>query len=159
MPLAMRFVVVGPILDEETIARGRGIRELARLRKHYGRGSWRKRKGSLGSDLKMARPARRSSTGTKRMASGAKSTKSSASSRNGTLARTRRRHVVCVANSGYPASLELRKIYVSLVDATAERSGFLRVVDESGEDYLYPKDFFAEIKVPPKLAKALATSA
>jgi len=41
----VRFVVIGPILEEETIARGRGIRELARLRRRYGRGSWRKRKG------------------------------------------------------------------------------------------------------------------
>ncbi len=75
------------------------------------------------------------------------------------MTRVRRRHVVCVANEGYPASLERRKIYIALADATAERSGMIRVVDESGEDYLYPKEFFAELKVTAKLAKALATSA
>ena len=75
------------------------------------------------------------------------------------MPRARRRHVVCVSNTGYPASLERRKIYIALSDVSAERSGMLRVVDESGEDYLYPKEFFAEIKVPAKLAKALATSA
>jgi hypothetical protein len=55
--------------------------------------------------------------------------------------------------------LERRKIYLSIADAAAEHSGLIRVVDESGEDYLYPEEFFAEIKVPAKLAKALATPA
>jgi hypothetical protein len=66
------------------------------------------------------------------------------------------RHVVCLSNEGYPASLEVRKIYVAFADHEAERAGMVRVVDESGEDYVYPKAFFAEIKVPPGLAKALA---
>jgi hypothetical protein len=48
-----------------------------------------------------------------------------------------------VHNDGYRASLERRKIYVTLVDREAERFGMVRVVDESGEDYLYPKAFFA----------------
>jgi hypothetical protein len=47
--------------------------------------------------------------------------------------------VVCVKNEGYRASLEKRKIYVALRDAVAEKHGMLRIVDESGEDYLYPK--------------------
>lgn len=63
---------------------------------------------------------------------------------------------MCLCNEGYPASLERRKIYVSFADRGAEREGMVRVVDESGEDYLYPKEFFAEIKVPPMLAKTLA---
>ena len=50
--------------------------------------------------------------------------------------------VVCVDNDGYAASLEKRKIYVALRDAGAEKHGMLRIVDESGEDYLYPKAFF-----------------
>jgi hypothetical protein len=50
--------------------------------------------------------------------------------------------VVCIDNKGYPASLEKRKIYVVLRDAAAEKHGLLRVVDESGEDYLYPKASF-----------------
>jgi hypothetical protein len=47
--------------------------------------------------------------------------------------------VICVDNEGYAASLEKRKIYFALRDASAEKHGLLRIVDESGEDYLYPK--------------------
>src|SRR5258708_25254825 len=50
--------------------------------------------------------------------------------------------VVCIDNEGYAASLEKRKIYVALRDAGAEKHGLLRIVDESGEDYLYPKTSF-----------------
>ena len=49
---------------------------------------------------------------------------------------------VCVDNDGYAASLEKRKIYVALRDAVAEQHNMRRIVDESGEDYLYPKAFF-----------------
>jgi hypothetical protein len=50
--------------------------------------------------------------------------------------------VVCTENSGYEASLELRKIYEVVSDADAEKHGQVRVINESGEDYLYPKSFF-----------------
>jgi hypothetical protein len=53
--------------------------------------------------------------------------------------------VVCIDNEGYVASLEKRKVYVALRDATAEKHDLLRVIDESGEDYLYPKNFFDEL--------------
>ena len=69
------------------------------------------------------------------------------------------RHVVCVDNDGYEASLERRKIYSAIADSSAARVGMVRVVDESGEDYLFPKECFANIKVTPRLAKALGTSA
>ena len=106
----------------------------------------------------MARNERPKSTGTRRTASGAKSTRSSASSRRSAGARQRIGHVVCVQNDGYRASLERRKIYVTLVDHEAEKVGMVRVVDESGEDYLYPRTFFASIKVSPHLAKTLASA-
>jgi hypothetical protein len=48
----------------------------------------------------------------------------------------------CISNSEYPASLELHKIYRVLPDEDAEQDGDLRVIDESGEDYLYPADYF-----------------
>jgi hypothetical protein len=54
-------------------------------------------------------------------------------------------YVICLENSGYPASLELRKIYLRVPDPKAERDGLTRVVDESGEDYLYPSRLFAAI--------------
>jgi hypothetical protein len=55
---------------------------------------------------------------------------------------------VCLNNEGYAASLERRKIYRVLPDLEAEKDGNLRIIDESGEDYLFPKDWFAMIAVP-----------
>ncbi len=52
--------------------------------------------------------------------------------------------VMCVKNDGYLASLELRKAYRLLEDEPASRRGLLRVVDESGEDYLYPEEYFRQ---------------
>lgn len=65
------------------------------------------------------------------------------------------RFVVCIKNAGYPASLELHKIYRVLPDKTAAEDGDVRVVDESGEDYLYPAGYFAPIKVPAAVEKLL----
>lgn len=56
--------------------------------------------------------------------------------------------MVCVNNHGYEASLETRKIYEILADKTAEKHHQLRVIDESGEDYLYPSDYFAPVRLP-----------
>ena len=56
--------------------------------------------------------------------------------------------VLCIGNKGYPASLEVRKVYRVLIDTQASRHGQMRVVDESGEDYLYPEEFFVPIKLP-----------
>jgi hypothetical protein len=56
--------------------------------------------------------------------------------------------VLCVDNQGYEASLEVRKLYENLPDKEAERHNQLRIVDESGEDYLYPSEFFSPVKLP-----------
>ena len=63
--------------------------------------------------------------------------------------------VVCVDNDGYPASLEKRKIYVALRDSAAEKHGMIRIIDESGEDYLYPKAFFRSIALPQAVKRAV----
>lgn len=63
--------------------------------------------------------------------------------------------VVCIDNSGYTVSLETRKIYVTLRDQRAEKSGLIRVIDESGEDYLYPKSLFRPIALPQTVKKAV----
>ena len=63
--------------------------------------------------------------------------------------------VVCVRNKGYEASLELRKIYRTIPDTSAERHQLLKVIDESGEDYLYPQDFFLSIELPKAVEKAV----
>ena len=69
------------------------------------------------------------------------------------------RFVICVDNKGYKASLEKRKIYVALSDALALRHGQVRVIDESGEDYLFPKSLFLPITVPASLRKAILKAA
>jgi hypothetical protein len=67
--------------------------------------------------------------------------------------------VVCVDNEGYAASLEKRKIYVALRDTAAEKHGLIRVVDESGDDYLYPKTFFRSLALPQAIKKAVLAAA
>lgn len=69
------------------------------------------------------------------------------------------RYVVCVRNTGYGASLELCKIYRMIPDATAAAQGLVRVIDESGEDYLYPAAYFVEIKVPAAVEKVFSQAA
>ncbi len=69
------------------------------------------------------------------------------------------RLLICVENEGYLVSLEKRKIYVALPDATAFKHGQVRVIDESGEDYLYPKSLFLPISVPASLRKAILNAA
>jgi hypothetical protein len=66
-----------------------------------------------------------------------------------------RQLAVCVNSADYPAPLERRKIYVTLRDASAEKQGLLRVVDESGEDHLYPKSLFRMIALPQSIRKAV----
>jgi hypothetical protein len=63
--------------------------------------------------------------------------------------------VVCINNEGYPASLELHKIYRVVLDKEAAADGDLRVIDESGEDYLYPASYFSPIKVPAAVEESL----
>jgi hypothetical protein len=56
--------------------------------------------------------------------------------------------LLCVNNEGYPASLEVRKVYQALPDSVAAARGFVRVIDESGEDYLYPSTRFVAVELP-----------
>ena len=62
---------------------------------------------------------------------------------------------VCINNEDYEVSLELRKIYKILPDAKAAEHHYIRVIDESGEDYLYPEDYFIPIELPKAVEKAL----
>ena len=60
----------------------------------------------------------------------------------------KRKFLLCVDNEGYEASLEVRKLYEKVPDKEAERHKQVRIIDESGEDYLYPAIFFAPISLP-----------
>jgi hypothetical protein len=75
--------------------------------------------------------------------------------------RTKRptRFAVCIKNKGYEASLEVGKLYRVLPDEQAENHGYLRIVDESGEDYGYEAARFFAIEVPKPLQKALLRAA
>jgi hypothetical protein len=63
--------------------------------------------------------------------------------------------VVCIYNSEYPASLELHKIYRVVPDEAAAREGDVRIIDESGEDYLYPAEWFVPVEVPRQVESSL----
>jgi len=78
------------------------------------------------------------------------------------MGREKRRQVrfaVCIENRGYEASLEIGKLYRVLSDKAAERHGYLRIVDESGEDYGYAADRFFAIEVPKPVERALLKTA
>jgi len=64
--------------------------------------------------------------------------------------------VVCTSNEGYKASLEPRKLYELIDDPQAKAFGMLRVIDESGEDYLFPEQLFVRITLPESLEKQLS---
>lgn len=64
-------------------------------------------------------------------------------------------YAICMRNTGFAASLEVRKLYPVLVDVQADANGLIRVIDESGEDYLYPADLFQRVTLPAEIQRAL----
>jgi hypothetical protein len=63
--------------------------------------------------------------------------------------------VICIGNKGYAASLELRKIYQVLPDKLGLKHHQIRIIDESGEDYLYPEQCFVAVKLPQAVERAV----
>ncbi len=63
----------------------------------------------------------------------------------------RHKFLLCLDNKGYEASLEMRKLYEKISDKDAERHNQVRIIDESGEDYLYPSQFFADVRLSPQI--------
>jgi hypothetical protein len=59
----------------------------------------------------------------------------------------KQKFLLCIDNEGYKASLEIRKLYETIPDKEAERHNQVRIIDESGEDYLYPSRFFAPVRL------------
>jgi hypothetical protein len=62
---------------------------------------------------------------------------------------------ICIHNGEYAGTLELRKVYEVLEDASAEKRNYMRVIDESGEDYLYPRSWFVPVAVPENIEQLL----
>ena len=75
------------------------------------------------------------------------------------MAKAARKFVICIDNSGFEVSLERRKIYVAISDARAESLGQVRVVDESGEDYVYPQRYFVAVSLPQPIRRAVLQAA
>jgi hypothetical protein len=75
------------------------------------------------------------------------------------MTRIKLRFVVCVKNRGYAASLELRKLYQVVSDETAAKLHQIRVIDESGEDYLYPENYFVGVQLPQSAERAVRRAA
>ncbi len=67
----------------------------------------------------------------------------------------RRRLVLCLRNDGYGVSLERGKFYRTVADPRARRHGQIRVIDESGKDYLFPEEFFTVIELPRTVRRVL----
>ena len=68
---------------------------------------------------------------------------------------TTKQFVICIENGDYAGTLELRKVYETLDDATASEKNCVRVIDESGEDYLYPAAWFVPVAVPENVEQLL----
>lgn len=70
----------------------------------------------------------------------------------------KRSFVACIRNDGYEASLDIAKVYVVLPDAKAAKYGRVRVVDESGEDYLFPVEYFLPVEISKAATEALSAA-
>jgi hypothetical protein len=75
------------------------------------------------------------------------------------MAKAAKRLFICLDSAGYEVSLERRKIYVAVSDVKAERTGYLRIIDESGEDYLYPARRFVAAELPVSTRRAVLHAA
>ena len=75
------------------------------------------------------------------------------------MAKAKKQFLICVDNSGYEASLERRKIYETIPDAAAAKRNLIRVVDESGESYLYSEELFVPVSLPDSIRKAVLQAA
>lgn len=71
------------------------------------------------------------------------------------MANSRRRLMLCLRNTGYEVSLERRKIYATIPDPDAAKHRQVRVIDESGDDYLYPAAYFTPIELPQAIRRAV----
>ena len=152
------FDVVGKIDQIQVIAVGRKIRELERLKRIYGPGRWKKLKGFATVRLPDGKTPPRRGTLVRGAWSWPCRTEDQETDRTHQVKKTRNgsRYFLCIKNRGFRVSLVVRRAYRVLPDAAAEKHGLLRVIDESGEDYLYPESFFVALDLPQSAQKALA---
>jgi hypothetical protein len=152
------FEIIGEISNIEKIAANKSIRDLVRLQKTYGKAHWRKLKGMARIRLPNGRIRSAELHWYGRTESVEKKSDGNVtlinSSEKGTEMTSN--FVICIDNTGYPASLELHKIYKVLPDERAAEDEYLRIIDESGEDYLYSAKRFLAVDLPKKAQQSIA---
>ncbi|HEY5021422.1 MAG TPA: hypothetical protein VII30_02930 [Gemmatimonadaceae bacterium] len=156
----MDFEILDRLSNEETIASAIELERSGAYNASTVAAAGGNAKVLLGYDYRTAQFVEQNFTGTKPLASVDMSTKSNATStksrrRKKPTQRRSRSIVLCVSNEGYEVSLEPRKIYEVLPDSEAASHNQLRVIDESGDDYLYPASLFASIALPQSLRRAV----
>ena len=156
----MNFEISSEITDVETIAVGSRSRDLARLRRMYGKGRWRKLKGVAIVRLVNGRIRKVEPHWYETHGIGKKKLKNQTLFGLKIMKRrnSETRFVICIRNEACE-DLELRKVYQVLPDEAASEDGYIRVIDESGEDYLYPQEYFVPIELPQAVEKALLSAA
>ena len=75
------------------------------------------------------------------------------------MKQTEPQYAICVRNRAYAASLEVRKVYQTISDDSAAKLHQIRVIDESGEDYLYPEEYFVPVQLPQAAERAVRRAA
>ena len=148
----MRFDVVGPITNVAIIATGSGIRALRYLRKHYGAGRWRKLKGV--ATVQLPNGALRKVELHWYAAHGIGKRDVQDQTLSGRMMKQqKKRFALCIENADHEASLILGKVYRVIPDARAAKDDLVRIVDESGEDYLHHTSQFVFVDFPQSVAK------
>jgi len=133
--------------------RGEEIRDLIFLEERFGSGNWRKRKGLATVRIEDGTCMKQRFTGTRPKASECDGQKSSGTSNNSMTGTTR--FAICIHNGEYAGTLDLRKVYEIIEDPIAAKRNFVRVIDESGEDYLYPASWFVSVTVSQNIEQLL----
>ena len=151
----MHFEIIGDIEDVEILAVGGRIRDIMWIQKQFGPGRWRKLKGAAKVRLQNGKIRNAEVHWYEAHGIGRKKMKIKRFL-DWVMARAKENNkfAVCVENKDCE-DLEKRKIYQVLPDDDAEEEGYLRVVDESGEDYPYPQSYFVLIPLPREAEKAL----
>jgi hypothetical protein len=150
----VKFEIVGEIEQIETIASGRGVDVRAMLRKVHGKGRWRKRKGVATIRLRNRALRRVEFT----LVRGARRRTARLQDRGlfgPAMKRISKQFALCLDNEGNEASLIVGKVYRVVADARAAKDNLVRVVDESGEDYLFARTQFAFVDLPESVRRKL----
>lgn len=152
------FQIVGSVEDIQIIAVKHSIRVLKFLERTYGKGRWRKLKGIAQVQLENGRIRLAEVHWYEAHFIGKREMKQAV---YGLAMREENLHrlAICVDNTGYEMSLERRKVYPLLSDADAERDDYVRVIDETGEDYLFPASRFVFLTVPSEIEAVVLAAA